>query len=78
MILKFNNGRGALICEQCRIIVMSDFLDIEWEALNILNDQAYEWFCSKCCETCQQDQDQKFINIVNEIDLNTQRIASNT
>lgn len=66
MILKFNNGRGALLCEHCNIIIMENFLDYEWKALCSLNDKNMEWFCKECDPKGQQNQ----MNIyLNEIDF---------
>lgn len=67
MILKYNNGRGALLCEHCRVIVMQDIRDYEWHALRELDNQDKKWFCKDCCDTCQHEQAVAFVETVNVI-----------
>jgi hypothetical protein len=67
MILKFNNGNGALLCQHCKVIVMDNFVDYEWKALCNLNDQNNEWFCKDCDPKIQRQQDQLFVDEVNKI-----------
>jgi predicted NAD/FAD-dependent oxidoreductase len=67
MILKFNSGRGALCCEHCRVIIMEDFTDYDWEALCLLSDKNMEWLCKDCDPNGQRQQDEAFVNQVNEI-----------
>lgn len=44
-ILKYNGGKGAALCENCRVIVESDFADFELEAIRNLKVPC---FCSDC------------------------------
>lgn len=69
MILKFNSGRGALLCEQCRVIVMEDLRDYEWSALRHLDEDGKTWFCKGCSpeDNIQKEQGFMFVNKVNEI-----------
>lgn len=67
MILKFNNSRGALLCDKCFVTVMEDFKDYEWRALNNLNVQSKQWFCKGCDCNIQRQQDQMFVDEVNKI-----------
>ena len=66
MILKFNNGRGALLCEQCSIIVMEDMKDYEWRALSDMEQNGYEWFCKECSPETQKQQGMDFVEEVNK------------
>jgi hypothetical protein len=52
-ILRFNNGRGAVTCEKCDIIVDQDFDKDEWDALCKLNVPCY-------CKECNIDGYKKF------------------
>jgi len=74
MNLKFNNGRGALICDQCSIIIMDRFFDYEWQALLEMQDKGFEWFCKSCCYACQNKQVETFINFCNEKALPSQKL----
>lgn len=66
MILKFNNGKGALVCENCNIIVMQDFHSYEWRTLNNLNDRKYKWLCNQCDTSVQLKQNLDYIDEVNK------------
>ena len=39
-IIKFNNGRGALLCNRCRVILKEDF--------NPSTIEDKEYFCIEC------------------------------
>ena len=67
MNLKFNNGNGALICDQCRVVIDSNFRDFEWRALLNLSEVEGDWFCKDCCSTSYKEQSQKFVDEVNRI-----------
>lgn len=67
MILKFNNGRGAVLCEQCSIIIMQDMRDYEWHALQNMNDAGKEWFCKSCAPDIQKEQSLDFLDEVDKI-----------
>ena len=69
MILKFNNGKGALCCDSCKKIVMERFYDYEYMALCKLNESGMEWFCEKCCVICQREQNEAFVKEVNSLDV---------
>jgi hypothetical protein len=67
MMLKFNGGRGALLCSTCRTIVMEDLYDHELHALEILLNSGCTWKCAKCSPGVQRDQNEKFVAAVNSI-----------
>jgi len=43
-ILKFNNGRGAILCHECSIIIKANLTQDEWEGKTDL------FYCDKCKE----------------------------
>jgi radical SAM superfamily enzyme YgiQ (UPF0313 family) len=67
MMLKFNGGRGALLCSTCRVIVMEDLHDYEFHALEIMLNAGCTWKCAKCSPAAQRKQNEKFIETVNSI-----------
>lgn len=74
MILKFNNGRGALLCEHCSVIVMENMRDYEWQALTNMYESGYEWFCKTCAPDRQKSQALNFLDAVGKIaDLYTKK-----
>ena len=70
MDIRFNGGRGALLCDKCRIIVMEDFRGYENDALKLLQANAVEWFCEECKPDAefQKAQALKFVEAVNKIE----------
>ena len=67
MIIKFNGGRGALLCEHCKIIVMDDLHQYEREALEKMNLNGEHWLCERCAPDRQKLQNTRFVDVVNEI-----------
>lgn len=51
--VRFNGGRGAVLCEECQIIVDEGFTNIEWDALRELDTSCY-------CQECNKDKNWKF------------------
>lgn len=60
-IVKFNGGRGAIICNTCRVIVRVDLTEQEWSRPHVLfceeHNKAYlnkteepTWVCGECAE----------------------------
>lgn len=47
MTIRFNNGRGAVTCEKCNIIVDQDFDKVTWDALSKMEVPC---FCKDCDE----------------------------
>lgn len=46
--IRFNNGRGAILCTNCQIIVDSNFTPLHWEALSQVEAQAVPCYCKYC------------------------------
>lgn len=67
MILKYNNGRGAVLCDQCRVIIYSDFFDFELKAFSNLEIKNQEFFCKTCCYECFKNQWSIFLKEVDNI-----------
>ena len=68
MDLKFNSGKGAVLCSHCHVIIMHSLFAVEWQALRELDEEGVNWFC----ETCQpgeafKDQGRQWISIINRI-----------
>lgn len=62
--LKFNGGAGAVLCEQCRVIVHSHFNNIQWKALMDLDVPCY---CKNCDEEKNLIFEQKYEVKINEL-----------
>jgi hypothetical protein len=43
-ILKFNNGRGAILCHSCHIIIKSNLTQEEW------NGKTNLFYCDNCLQ----------------------------
>jgi hypothetical protein len=67
MKLKFNSGRGAVICDNCSVIILQNFVDYESEALNNLSQTEGNWFCKKCDEQAYKQQQLTLLETINEI-----------
>lgn len=48
MKLKLNNGRGALLCDKCDIIISESFTNEEWAALVKLHKEGVTVLCKEC------------------------------
>lgn len=62
MQVKFNGGKGAVICDKCRVIILEGpFSKSEWDILTQMVNDKEKWFCDECDkEKCIQ-QTRKFI-----------------
>ena len=67
MDFKFNGGKGALLCSQCRKIIEQDFPEWEWKALMELMYTENSWFCKECCPISYKEQSQKLVEACNRI-----------
>lgn len=67
MILKLNGGRGALLCDKCRVIVMEDFASYELKALIALSNTEGKWFCEECDPAVHKVQAEKLVAMVNQL-----------
>lgn len=58
-IFKYNNGRGALLCSQCGVIIKTgkDFTDYEWRAL-----RGEVEYAAKFCKECEDSENSKTPN----------------
>lgn len=65
MQLKLNNGRGALICDRCSIIIMNGpFSKNEWSALSEMNKNNDLWYCMECDSDNCIKQTKKFNELI--------------
>ena len=71
MILKFNNGRGAILCDSCKVIIQENFHLYEWKALIKLAETEGDWFCKKCSPVNYAEQERKFVEQVSKLPLNS-------
>jgi transcription initiation factor TFIIIB Brf1 subunit/transcription initiation factor TFIIB len=69
MQLKFNNGRGAILCDHCKVIIMENLKDYEWLAFCELDHKGAEWFCEKCQPNSELDQAKQLIETINNMDI---------
>lgn len=62
MQVKFNGGRGAVICEKCRVIILEGpFSKSEWDSLTEMSNLKDKWFCEKCDKENCVKQARRFI-----------------
>ena len=50
MEIKFNGGKGALLCDKCKVILMEGVVKRDWEVLDILNALKVDIICKECKE----------------------------
>jgi len=49
MAYVFNNGRGGVICDDCRVLIDQDIGWVEYNAVRKLGPEGQDW-CMKCGE----------------------------
>ena len=65
LILKFNSGLGAVICNKCKTIIIENFYKKEWDALVIMSKKESAWYCPKCNLKNYKRMCDKFRKLVN-------------
>ena len=70
MNIKFNNGRLAVICDKCRIIIEEDISSERFKTYCELNEKGIKWFCSECSpgRYTQQIQRELFNMLLKEVE----------
>lgn len=56
MNLKFNGGRGALLCSKCQVILDENFNKETFDSYCMLHERGVEFMCRNCDSTIQQSQ----------------------
>jgi len=69
MQLKFNNGRGAILCDHCKVILLENLKDYEWLVFCELDRKGAEWFCEECQPNSKKEQDLQFLEVLNSMDI---------
>lgn len=67
MKIKFNSGKGAILCDKCRVIFASGFDKIKWDALIYLQQAEKEWYCAECDYAAFMKQSEKLIEAIDDI-----------
>lgn len=62
--IRFNGGRGAVLCEQCRIIVEQNLTKLQWDVLENLDVPCY---CQKCDKEKNWQFEHAYMNKVQEL-----------
>jgi hypothetical protein len=61
MNLKFNNGKGAILCSKCKKIIDEEFTCDEWRTFVKMQDEFPIWLCKECNYDAYVNQNKKFV-----------------
>lgn len=61
MRLKFNNGRGAVICDNCSTVIYSGFNNFPKDISDAIERKDYDYGPIFCCEKCEKEYNEKHV-----------------